>query len=142
MPSHIALAARLSQLWAPVVPFVRSTDDGGSASILDKAELSRSLAYGVFTPAALRALYLTVRQGAAALPRIAAPTLMVQSTSDNRIAVADGQHAFDQIGAKEKKLVWLEGAGHVITVDYGRERVFELVAEWLQLHRGSRRAIA
>jgi esterase/lipase len=60
---------------------------------------------------------------------------MIQSREDNRIAPADAQRAFDRLGAKEKRLVWTSGAGHVITVDYGRERVFELLAEWLEQHR-------
>jgi carboxylesterase len=142
MPRHVAVAARLAPLWAPLVPYVRSTDGSGQASIHDGVELSRSLAYGVFTPAALRALHATVQFGAAALPRIAAPTLMVQSRSDNRIRAQSGQEAFDRIGAREKELVWLDGAGHVITVDFGRERVFELVADWLERHHRPERAIA
>jgi carboxylesterase len=142
MPRHIAVAARLAPLWAPLVPYVRSTDGSGKASIHDSDELSRSLAYGVFTPAALRALQATVQLGAAALPRIVAPTLMVQSRSDNRISEESGQQTFERIGAREKELVWLDGAGHVITVDFGRERVFELVVDWLERHHRPERAIA
>jgi esterase/lipase len=61
---------------------------------------------------------------------------MIQSREDNRIAPADAQRAFDRLGAREKKLIWTTGAGHVITVDYGKERVFELLADWLDQHRG------
>ena len=43
-------AARLAWLWGSFVPVVRS---GGWASILDPQERERSLAYGVFTAAAL-----------------------------------------------------------------------------------------
>jgi esterase/lipase len=39
-----------------------------------------------------------------------------------------------KLGAREKKLVWTEGAGHVITVDYGRERVYSEVRAWLDAH--------
>jgi esterase/lipase len=38
------------------------------------------------------------------------------------------------LGAREKRLVWTEGAGHIITVDYGRERVFTEVEKWLRTH--------
>jgi carboxylesterase len=138
MPRRIAIAARLSTIWSPAVPFVRALDPKARRSIQDNVEASRSLAYGVFTPAALRALYRTVDAAAWALPRIASPTLMIQSREDNRVPPAAAQHAFDRIGSTMKQLVWLAGTGHVITVDFGRERVFELVAGWLDRHQSAR----
>jgi len=33
---------------------------------------------------------------------------------------------------REKRLEWVTGAAHVITVDYGRERVIELLASWME----------
>jgi carboxylesterase len=135
MPARIAFAARLSAVWGFAVPFVRALDPAAPRSIHDPIEAGRSLAYGVFTPAALRALYVTVRRAFEALPRVTAPTLMIQSREDNRIAPVDAQRAFDRLGAPDKKLVWTSGAGHVITVDYGKEHVFELLVEWLDRHR-------
>jgi len=35
--------------------------------------------------------------------------------------------------------VWTEGAGHIITVDYGRERVFSEVEKWLRAYDGPER---
>jgi carboxylesterase len=93
----------------------------------------------VFTPAALRALRVTVRRAFALLPRVAAPTLVIQSREDNRITPTDARRAFDRIGAPDKELVWIEGAAHVITVDYGRERVFAMVGDWLAGRQAGRR---
>lgn len=138
MPRGIALAASLAPAWEFAVPYVRALDPSARRSIHDPAENARSLAYGVFTPAALRALHTTVVLALNALPRVSAPTLMVQSKEDNRIPPAAAQGAFDRIGAGEKRLVWIEGAGHVITVDYGRERVFDMVTNWLDNARAAR----
>ena len=135
MPRSVVLAATLAPLWGVAVPYVRALDPNGPRSIYDPQEAARNLAYGVFTPAALRALRLTVTRAFAALPAIASPTLMIQSREDNRIRPADGERAFERIGAQEKQLVWVEGAGHVITVDYGRERTFELLTGWFDAHR-------
>jgi len=132
VPPYVARAARTSAAWGLVVPFVHS---GGGESIRDPDEAAKSLAYGAFAASAVRALYTTVRRGASALPRVASPTLYVQSRDDNRITPADAQRAFDDLGAKEKRLVWVEGTGHVLTVDYGRDALFALVAEWLEAHR-------
>lgn len=134
MPPHIALAARISRLWNPAVPYVRALNPKARRSIQDESEAARSLGYGVFTTAALRALHTTVARGAAALSRITSPTLMIQSREDNRMPPDVAQRRFDRIGAREKQLIWLAGAGHVITVDFGKERVFALVADWLESH--------
>jgi carboxylesterase len=135
MPRYIAIAARLSPVWAPVAPFVRAIDPSAAPSIHDRAEAARSLGYGVFTPGALRALHRTVVRAIALLPNVKAPTLMIQSREDNRVSPPAAQRAFDRIGTPDKELVWLSGAGHVITVDYGREQIFERVVDFLARHR-------
>jgi carboxylesterase len=131
MPARIQQAARLSWLWGPFVPIVNSSE---GLSVLDPAERDNNLAYGVFTAAALRALRETVRRADEALPRVTAPTLVVQSREDNRISVAAAERAFARLGAKEKRLEMISGAAHVITVDFGREHVFASFASWLEDH--------
>ena len=135
MPRYIAAAALLSPLWAPIAPFVRAIDPSAAPSIHDRAEAARSLGYGVFTPVALRALHRTVSRAIALLPNVKAPTLMIQSREDNRVSPPAAQRAFDRIGTRDKELVWLTGAGHVITVDYGREQIFQRVVDFLGRHR-------
>lgn len=136
MPPRIERAARLAWLWGPLVPIVRSAD---GRSVLDPVEGERNLAYGVFTAAALRALADTVRRAAAAAPRVTAPTIDVQSREDNRISIAAAERGFASIGANEKRLEWISGAAHVITVDYGREHVFELLTSWMEAHGAGQR---
>ena len=135
MPRYIAVAARLSPLWAATAPFVRAIDPAAAPSIHDRAEAERSLGYGVFTPVALRALHRTVTRAIALLPNVKSPTLMIQSREDNRVSPPAAQRAFDRIGTRDKELVWLTGAGHVITVDYGREQIFQRVVDFLARHR-------
>ncbi len=126
-------AARTSRWWGPVLPVFEASE---GFSVLDPVERAKSLAYGVFTVAALRGLRETVERANEALPRVSAPTLMVQSREDNRISSSDAERAFAAIGASEKHLEWISGAAHVITVDYGRDGVFELVTDWLVAHGG------
>jgi len=137
MPGRISMAARFARLWGFAVPYARALDPTAARSIQNEAEAQRSLAYGVFTPAALRALRITVARAIRSLPMIESPTLMVQSRDDNRIAPNAAQSAFERIGASDKQLIWVTGAGHVITVDDGREHVFELVTDWLDRHRAT-----
>lgn len=131
MPMKIQRAAVVSPLWGPVFPIVRSTE---GKSVLDPNEQAHNLAYGVFTPGALRALRDTMRRAVACLPRVTVPTMMIQSREDNRITVADGERAFRLIGAREKRLEWITGAAHIITVDYGRDAVFAQLAAFMESH--------
>jgi carboxylesterase len=133
MPARIQQLARTTEYWRWALPYFPS---GGDRSIHDAAAAESTLGHGILTPAALRAFYETMRAGAASLGGIRAPTLYVQSREDNRIPVSSAERAFGAVGARDKKLVWLEGTGHVITVDFGHEHVFELVAEWLDGHGG------
>jgi carboxylesterase len=131
MPPRIERAARWSWVWGLVTPAVKSAE---GLSVLDPIERERSLAYGVFTASGLRALASVVQRARAALPNVTCPTLMLQSREDNRISVASGEQAVAMLGSSEKQLEWITGAGHVITVDYGRERVIGALASWMQAH--------
>jgi carboxylesterase len=135
MPPLIRGAAVTSAWWGPAYPYFASR---GTASIHDPVASARGLGHGVFTPAALRALHDVSVDASRALADVRAPTLMIQSTEDNRISRARGTRTFTLLGSAEKELVWVEGAGHVITVDFGHERVFELTTRWLDQHRLSR----
>jgi carboxylesterase len=137
IPGRISVVARFARLWGFALPYVRALDPTAPRSIRNEAEAQRSLAYGVFTPAALRALRITVVRAIRSLSAIESPTLMVQSRDDNRIAPNAAQSAFERIAARDKKLIWVTGAGHVITVDDGREHVFALVTDWLDRHRAT-----
>jgi carboxylesterase len=128
IPIFVRRAARLAPIWGVMLPYVRSAESG--RSIHDPVEEQKSRAYGVFTPAALRALIVTADRASARLPRVTAPTVVIQSREDNRITPDACERCFAALGAREKRLVWVEGAGHIITVDRGRERVLRELAEW------------
>jgi esterase/lipase len=107
---------------------------GDGISVFDPVERARNLAYGVFTAGALRALRTTVRRAGLALPHVAAPTLVLQSREDNRITVAAAEGAFARLGATEKRIEWVTGAAHILTVDYGHDRVNGALVDWMLSH--------
>lgn len=103
-------------------------------SILDPEERAKNLGYGVFTGRLVYELWRLAIQARRSLRLISAPTLLLQSRADPRVAPSVAEHAFSALGPVEKKLMWVEGGGHIITVDYGREKVFEEVKTWVMLH--------
>ncbi len=131
MPRHIRAAASTHWLWGRLVGEISAQNPH---SVRDPIEREKSLAYGTVTGSRLYELLKVVRRARKALADVSAPTLLVQSREDPRCSLRGAEQAMKKIGAPEKKLVWTEGAGHVITVDYGRERVYAEVKNWLDTH--------
>jgi carboxylesterase len=96
-------------------------------------ERGKNLGYGVYSGRLLYELWRLAASARRALPRITAPTLVIQSKEDPRISPRVAEEALAAIGANEKRLVWVEG-GHIITVDYGREKVFDETGSWIVAH--------
>ncbi|MDQ3673996.1 MAG: alpha/beta fold hydrolase [Gemmatimonadota bacterium] len=128
MPRMLRAAAATHWLWGRFAGEVNALN---LRSIRDPIEREKNLAYGSVTGSSLYQLLKVVRRARRLLADVKAPTLLIQSREDPRCTPAGAERAMKLLGAREKKLVWTEGAGHVITVDYGRERVMTEVKDWL-----------
>lgn len=61
------------------------------------------------------------------MPIIKAPVLMVHSGDDPTAKPESALYIYEHLGSIHKKLVWLEGSGHVITLGKERQQVFEQI---------------
>jgi carboxylesterase len=129
-PRATALAA-FHRIVALVKPLLRSKSE---YSILDPLARSQALGKGVATPRLLRELSVVVSQARRAARQVSAPTLVIHSRRDLRIAVRDAEAAYAALGAAEKRLEWVEHSGHVISVDHDREHVTSRTIAWLEAH--------
>jgi carboxylesterase len=127
----LRLAASTQWVWGRMVGAVNSRDP---RSIRDPMEREKNLAYGSITGRTLCQLWKVVRVARKSLGRVKTPTLIIQSKEDPRCPPEVAEFALSALGAREKKLMWTEGAGHIITVDYGRDLVFSEVEKWLASH--------
>lgn len=127
-PPWLRAITRAAPAIGVVMPYVGGE---GAQSIHDPVAREEALAYGATTPQLVRELIRVADDARGALPRVVAPTLYVQSREDNRITAAVAARAFESIGAGTKRLEMLSGCGHVLTVDFCRDRVAALVIEWL-----------
>ena len=131
-PSSVRAARALSWLWSPLMPYVSG---GGEASVHDPAARAASRAYGSFSGGALAALVETAEAGRRAVLRLRLPILVVNSENDNRIPRALAQAAVDAF-TTPVEAHWFDGCGHVITVDYCKDAVADLVLAFLARHAG------
>ncbi len=128
MPRGLRWLSVTSPLWSDMVGPVQAAT---TRSIHDPIERRANLSYGTVTGRSIRELSRLVEKGRVALSQITAPTLLIQSEDDNRSSPHAARRAFARLGTETKKLVLTHDGGHVITVDYGREHVFEEVRAWL-----------
>jgi carboxylesterase len=138
MPRLLAFAAATHRFWEKFAGELNSRDP---RSIRDPIEREKNLAYGKVTGSALFELLKVVRRARGALRNVRTPTLIIQSRDDPRCTPATAEFTLAAIGSEEKKLIWTEEGGHIVTVDYGRERVFNETEKWLTAHN-SRSAAA
>jgi carboxylesterase len=131
MPVTHRVASALHFLWGPAAG---ARPSSSPRSILDPEERAKNLGYGVYSGRLLYELGRLASDARRNLSRITVPTLLIQSRADPRISPSVAIDALGRLHTSDKRLVWAEGGGHIITVDYGRERVFEEVGGWIDSH--------
>lgn len=128
VPRPMQVAVSTARVWSLLTVQVSG---GSTRSIWDPEARKRSISYGCSTRRSLEALEY-VAEGV--IPRLGfakAPTLVCQSRQDNRLPEDQSKRAFARLGAADKTVHWVEGAGHVLTMDYGWRDLAATVAQWL-----------
>ncbi|MDB4889178.1 MAG: putative esterase [Gemmatimonadetes bacterium] len=131
-PVDVRLVRATAPFWGLTAPYLRGR---GEASVHDRKADAESRAYGTFSPGALTALAVTAHEGLLALPAVTQPVLIVNSEQDNRIPRKLAQGALERVRAPMEQH-WVSGCGHVITVDYCKDAVADLVVAFLARHAG------
>ena len=137
-PARAQRLAPLANLINLMVPYLKGGDR--EKSIFDPAARALSLGYGASPPKRVRDLVAVADDARFAAATVRAPTLLIHSRTDYRIPVSLAeQHPDFFRNAATCDQQWVDGCGHVITVDYCRERVWALTAEWLSRFAGAPR---
>jgi carboxylesterase len=70
----------------------------------------------------------------AELPRVTAPSLIINSLHDHVVPARDGREIYRLIGSREKHLVTLHRSYHVIMKDHDRKEVFDKTLAFIHRH--------
>jgi len=90
-----------------------------------------SISYELTPLASLSSLLNLIEHVAQRLPSITLPTLIMQSKREHTVEPESAQFIYNNLGSTEKKLVWLNRSGHIITLDAERDLVFEEIGRFL-----------
>jgi carboxylesterase len=137
-PPRAERLAPLASVLHLLVPYLKGGDR--VASIFDPVARERSLGYSVAPPHRVRDVVTVAHDARYAAADVLAPTLIIHSRTDYRIPLPQAQtHQALFTRAARCEQQWLDGCGHVITVDYSRELVWESTAAWLREYAGAPR---
>lgn len=65
------------------------------------------------------------------LPNIQEELLIIQGRRDHTVQPRSAEYIYEHVASLQKKLVWLEKSGHIVTLDIEREEVFKQIATFL-----------
>ncbi len=137
VPRPMQVAVSTARLWSLVTRYLAG---GGGQSILDPIAQRQQISYGCSTRRSLEALQRLANGTVVRLGFVHAPVLMLQSAHDNRLPEDQSRHAFARLGSADRTMHWVEGAGHVLTVDYGWEGLATETIAWLEGRMAARLA--
>lgn len=87
---------------------------------------------------AVHQLTLVQRSARRLLPRVTAPTLIVQGRNDQTVDPRSAEQILRHIGSVDCQLVWMEGYGHQLLVGDGGERTVRTIMTWIRDNVGRR----
>lgn len=89
-----------------------------------------SISYDLTPLTSLSSLLKLIEHILQLLPSLTVPTLVMQSKREHTVEPQSAQYIYDNLGSTDKKLVWLNKSGHIITLDAERELVFEEIGRF------------
>jgi carboxylesterase len=80
---------------------------------------------------AIGELHQLLAEMRAGLSQVRVPVLLMHSRDDRYVPPASMPSIHERLGSPGKRMLWIEGSGHVITEDAQRETVFRAAADFL-----------
>ncbi|MHA1488827.1 MAG: alpha/beta hydrolase [Promethearchaeota archaeon] len=66
------------------------------------------------------------------LHRITQPILICQGRNDNTIPLETPKYIYERVSSQDKTIKWYENSGHLLTLDYDKEELFEDIATFFK----------
>ena len=60
--------------------------------------------------------------------------IIMMSKNDHSVSLDNPEYVMKNVSSTEKESIWLENSGHVISVDYEKERVFKETLAFIEAH--------
>lgn len=123
-----------AKILAPFIPYLDKNPRGTppDAGWFDKDAWREHVSYPRNPVRSGVELALLMEQMRAALPQVRVPVLLIHSRDDNYVPRDSMDCIYRDLGTANKRMLWVEGAGHVITREPVREQVFRAAADFIR----------
>lgn len=138
----IAMATPIALPDDPRVPFLRliqwikPTISKGPPDFHNPEAARERVAYPVYPTHSLAELRDLLAEMRAALPRVSAPVLLVNSRQDTTVPVKQMETIYELLGSADKSTLLVEDSGHIIPREPARQVVFEAAVKFMRSHQG------
>jgi len=104
-----------------IVPRVRK----GPPDWYDPSVNAERVAYTAYSTRAAAEVQELITRARSTLPLVTVPTLIIHSRNDTFVVPANAELLLSELGARDKKLLTIEGSNHLVTLDAARRQVFQ-----------------
>ena len=111
-----------------IVPRVRK----GPPDWYDPSVNAERVAYSAYSTRAAAEVQDLTAQARATLPLVTVPTLIIHSRNDTFVVPANAELLLSELGARDKKLLMVDGSNHLITLDAARQQVFQAAQSFVR----------
>lgn len=122
---------RFIKLISHFIKFIPKNNQAPDADWFDKQSFLEHKSYPLNPVRSIAELRLLMAEMHSALPKVDIPVVLVHSRNDNYVIKDSMQRIFDELGTENKKMIWVEGSGHVITREPARELVFKAASDFI-----------
>lgn len=113
-------------------PYLPKEKDDSDSGWFDKDALRQHVAYPANPVRSGVELKLLLAEMRAVLPKVTVPVLLIHSRDDKTVPPEHMPLLYERLGASRKEMLWVEGAGHVITEEPPRNKIFEAIDQFLE----------
>jgi len=104
----------------------------GQSETKDQSAVKEHVDYPAYPTRSISEVYDLTKILHQSLPRINNPVLLINSRIDGTVPLSHANKILAEIGSEKVEQFIIDESGHVITEDFGREVVFEVVHQFIQ----------
>ncbi|MBC6003115.1 alpha/beta hydrolase [Paraclostridium tenue] len=112
--------------------FKKYTEWKNTSNFVDEEYNKYRLNYKTFPIHSVYQLYLASRAASSCLKSITSDILIMQDTNDSQVKKEGAYSLYNGISSKHKKLEWIDGATHSLTLGPKREEVFKKILDFIE----------
>ncbi|MBI2208341.1 alpha/beta fold hydrolase [Candidatus Woesearchaeota archaeon] len=99
--------------------------------IADEKALKDRIAYKQVPLESMASALKLIKIAKKEIKNIKVPTLIIHSKKDNTIKPKSSQFIYDALRISEKRIIYIQNSGHVISVDFDKKRIFKEICDFI-----------